>query len=77
MSESYELGRVAYEASIAGHEDRLPWRQLSAWAQAHWARIELASRKAEARDREHSWEHIREKAERGELSPTQLFGGKQ
>lgn len=75
MSDSpYELGRTAYEESIRGYEDRLPWRQLSAWAQAHWARIELASRKAEVRDREQRWEQVQRDAKAGLTSPAKVFG---
>jgi hypothetical protein len=68
-----ELGRVAYEESIRGCTDRLPWHQLSASAQAHHARIELASRKAEVRDSERRWaEHVKA-AELGTTSPTRLM----
>jgi len=70
MSAPYELGRVAYEEFIRGADDRLPWHQLNAHTQAHWARVELASRKAEER----SIADLRELAESGRTSPTKLWG---
>lgn len=70
------LGQTAYEESIRGYPDRLEWHQLRAWVQAYWARVELASRKAEASDRERRWRDIAKAAEDGATSPTQLWSRK-
>ena len=68
-----DLGQCAYEEFIRGADDRLPWSQLSAWVQSHWARVELASRKAEVRDAEARWAQHCADAEAGLTSPTKLI----